>query len=150
MSETISDTVTIAAPDLVGVWVFDPLDPDGTERHYLFAQGDGRSESISPDAASIPLAGRVNPLLEFGESEVVQLALTVLVPFGTSDEGFTHDELVQWWRDACINRRAICYRDNRGRLYWVGLPAGVKPTDGRIGTAFALTLQRVDYDEAVE
>lgn len=147
MSETIGSSTTVTAPTLFGVWVFDPLDPDGTERHYLFA--DGRTEDIRPDVASIPLAGQVNPLLEFGEGEVVQIALTIFVPFGVSDEGFTHDELVQWWRDACANRRTINYRDNRGRLYWVGLPAGVKPADGRVGTAFALTLQRVNYDESV-
>lgn len=142
MSETISETYTETAPALVGVWVFDPLDPDGTERNYIHA--DGRTESITPDAASVALAGRVNPLLEFGEVTVVGLTLTVFVPFGPE-----HDAGVEWWRQACLNRRAICYRDNRGRLYWVGLPAGVKPTDGRAGTAFALALQRVDFDEAV-
>lgn len=142
MSENISEVETITAPSLVGVWVFDPTDPDGTERNYLHA--DGRSESITPASASLEIAGRVNPLLEFGEITVVGLKLTVFVPFGSG-----HDAAVQWWRDACLNRRAINYRDNRGRLYWVGLPLGVAPIDGRAGTAFELSLQRVEYDEAV-
>lgn len=143
MSETISPTVTATAPSLVGVWVFDPTDPDDTERNYVHA--DGRVESIKPKSASIEIAGRTNPLLEYGEVTVVGLKLTVFVPFGAD-----HDAAVQWWRDAAENRRTINYRDNRGRLYWVGLPAGVEPTDGRAGTAFSLALQRVDYDEAVE
>lgn len=142
MSETISETYTAVAPSLVGVWVFDPIDPDDTERNYLHA--DGRTESIKPRASSMDVAGRLNPLLEFGEVTVVGLKLTVFVPFGPE-----HDAGVQWWRDACENRRAICYRDNRGRLYWVGLPDGIEPQDGRAGTAFSLTLQRVNYDEAV-
>lgn len=141
MSETPSATETITAPALTGVWVFDPRDPDGTERNYPHA--DGRSESIAPAASSMSIAGRLNPLLEFGESTVVGLKLTVLVPFDAQ-----HDAGVQWWRDACEARRAICYRDNRGRLFWVGLPAGVEAQDGRIGTAFSLELQRVDFDEA--
>lgn len=142
MSETVSDIYTETAPALVGVWVFDPLDPDGTERNYLHAEG--RTETVKPAAASIPLAGRVNPLLEYGELTVVGLKVTVFVPFGPD-----HDAAVQWWRDACENRRAINYRDNRGRLYWVGLPEGIEVADGKVGTAFALGLQRVDFDEAV-
>lgn len=142
MSESVSVVYTIVAPALVGVWVFDPTDPDGTERNYIHA--DGRSETIKPKGASIEVAGRTNPILEFGEVTIVGLKLTVFVPFGDD-----HDVAVQWWRDACENRRAINYRDNRGRLYWVGLPDGVEAVDGRAGTAFSLTLQRVDFDEAV-
>lgn len=143
MSETVSSTVTVTAPSLVGVWVFDPLDPDETERNYVHA--DGRTESIKPKSASIEVAGQENPIIEYGEVTVVGLKLTVFIPFGAA-----HDDLVQWWRDAATNRRTINYRDNRGRLYWVGLPQGVEPTDGRAGTAFSLALQRANFDEAVE
>lgn len=143
MSESVSSIVTVTAPALVGVWVFDPIDPDDTERNYPHAEG--RTESIKPKSASIEIAGRENPLIEYGEVTVVGLSLTVLVPFGPA-----HDDLVQWWRNAAENRRAINYRDNRGRLYWMGLPSGVAPVDGRAGTAFTLALQRVDYDEAID
>lgn len=143
MSETISEVVEATAPALTGVWVYDPTDVDGTERNYLFA--DGRSESITPDATSIQVAGRTDPLIEYGEVTVVGLTLTIFIPFGPD-----HDAAVQWWRDACDNRRTINYRDNRKRLHWVALPAGVQPTDGRVGTSFAIKLQRVNYDEAVE
>ncbi len=142
MSETPSNVETITAPALTGVWIFDPTDPDGSERAYPYA--DGRTETIAPSSSSLQLAGRLNPLLEFGEATVVGLTLTVFIPFDDD-----HDGLVQWWRDAAEARRALCYRDNRGRKYWVGLPEGVAPQDGRAGTAFSLSLQRVDYDEAV-
>lgn len=142
MSETVSDVETIIAPSLVGVWVFDPIDPDDTERNYLHA--DGRSVSTVPESSVIEVAGRLNALVEFGESTVVGVNLTVLVPFG--DE---HTVGVQWWEDAAENRRAICYRDNRGRLYYCALPAGVAPQDTREGTRFALKLRRVDYTTTV-
>src|SRR5690606_3682371 len=100
MSETVSGIVTATAPALVGVWVFDPTDPDDTERNYLHA--DGRSETILPAGSSIVLAGRTNPIIEYGTSTTVTLELTVFVPFGPE-----HDAAVQWWRDACENRRAI-------------------------------------------
>src|SRR5690606_7698105 len=117
--------------------------PDDTERNYLHA--DGRSETILPAGSSIVLAGRTNPIIEYGTSTTVTLELTVFVPSGPE-----HHPAAPWWRDACENRRAVNYRANRGRLFWVALPEGVQPVDGRAGTAFSLKLQRVDYDEAVE
>lgn len=142
MAESVSDIVSISAPDLVGVWVFDPLDPDGTERNYLYA--NGRSINLEPDEASIQLAGDRNPLLEYGESTTVVVKTNILVPFDDD-----HDAGVQWWEDAVLARRTINYRDNRGRLYWVGIRGGFNPTDVREGTQIAVRLQRVDYDESV-
>lgn len=142
MSSTDSDIVSTTAPHLTGVWVFDPTDPGGSERNFPHA--DARTETITPESAAFQVAGRLNPVIEFGESTVVGLALTVLIPFDDD-----HDGLVQWWRDAAENRRALCYRDNRSRLYWVALPGGVQPSDVRVGTTLALSLQRVDFDEAV-
>lgn len=138
MSESLSDVVSATAPALIGVWVFDPTDADATERNYLHA--DGRTESIAPRSAVLEVAGRVDPIVEFGEVTIVGLEVTVFVPFGPD-----HDAGVQWWRDAVEARRAICYRDNRGRLMYGALPAGVSPVDGRAGTAMAIKLQRVTY-----
>lgn len=139
MSESVSDTYTITGPSLTGVWVHDPVDADGTIRNYLFA--DGRVESIAPVSAELEVAGRVNPIVEFGEVTLVGLKVTIFAPFGSA-----HDVEVQWWRDAVEARRAICYRDNRGRLVYAALPGGIAPVDGRAGTALAVDLRRVDYD----
>lgn len=142
MAESVSDTVTTTAPALLGVWVYDPLDPDGTERHFLHTTS--RTVSVKPPTASIQLAGARNPLIEYGESTVVGVKVTITVPF---DE--LHDSGVQWWLDMLEARRALNYRDNRGRLFWVAILDGVNPEDVREGTKLALSLQRVDYDESV-
>lgn len=146
MSESISSVLAVTAPLLTGVWVYDPTNPDASERNFLHA--DGRSESIRPDSSSTRIAGRLNPLIEFGEVTVVGLKLTVFIPF-SEDNNATHNASVEWWKAAALNRRTICYRDNRGRLYWVALPEGVEVQDGRVGSAFTLALQRVNYDESV-
>ncbi len=142
MSETVSAEATLTAPSLVGVWVFDPLDPDGTERNYMHAES--RVETVRPKAEVIDVHGREDALVEFGATTVRGVSTTVTVPFG--DE---HDAGVQWWRDAATARRTINYRDNRGRLFWVALPGGVEPRDVRAGTEIFLDLRKVFFDESV-
>ena len=142
MTESLSSIYDATAPALVGVWVYDPTDPEGTERQYLYA--DGRSETINVRPAEIELVGRVNPLVEYGEVTLVGLKLTVFVPFDGS-----HDASVEAWRDFVGNRRALCYRDNRKRLMWSAIVGDLAIADGRAGTALSVNLRRIDYDEAV-
>lgn len=142
MPDTDSATYVMTAPGLIGVWAFDPTDVDATVRNFPYA--DGRSETIMPTADVIQLAGREDPIVEFGEVTLVGLDLTVFVPFDSD-----HDAAVQWWRDRANNRRVILYRDNRGRLLYGALPDGIKMTDGRMGTAFAVKLQRVTYSPVI-
>lgn len=141
MAESISSVETVTAPALVGVWVFDPTAPDLTELNFLHA--DGRTESIDVGATRLVVRGRARPLLEFSDAEEQELKLTIFIPFG---EGYTAG--VKWWEDAIRNRRAINYRDNRGRLIWAGIEDS-EIEDGRAGTALALTLLAIDYAEAV-
>lgn len=143
MTVSSSSIYTATAPALVGVWVFDPTAPDASERQYIHA--DGRSESLDPGDVEIELVGRENPLVEYGEVTLVGLKLTIFVPFDGN-----HDAAVEYWRQATLNRRALCYRDNRKRLMYGAIVGGGPAfTDGRVGTAIGLTLRRVDYDEAV-
>jgi len=142
MSEATSDVVTVTAPALVGVWVFDPTDPQGTARNYLHASGT--AEEVDPKPVELDLVGRANPLIEYGEAELVGVALSILVPFGP-----THDADVEAWRAIARNKRAICYRDNRGRLVFAGLITKVGIVDGRAGTAIGVGLRRIDYDESI-
>jgi len=139
MSQAASSIVTIQAPSLVGVWVFDPVDPAGTERNYLFA--DGREETVNVEAVDLNLVGREYAITEFGEASALDLSLTIFVPFG--DE---HAAGVEYWRAAVLARRAINYRDNRGRLMYATLKGGLGIADGRAGTAIGVLLGRVDYD----
>jgi len=142
VSESISETVTVAAPLLTGVWVFDPTDIDATERNFIFAEG--RVESIDSGGTEITLAGRVNPLVEYGEQTLVGLSLTVFLPFSGQ-----HEAEVQHWRDAVTSRRALCYRDNRGRLVYGAIKGELSIADGRAGTAIGVEFRRVDYDTEV-
>jgi hypothetical protein len=142
MSESASAIEAVTAPELVGVWVFDPTDPDGTDRNFLFAEG--RTESISVGATEIVIAGRANPLVEYGEQTIAGVVLTVFIPFGPE-----HDTEVDYWRTVADNRRALCYRDNRKRLVFGALKDDLAIADGRAGTAISVGLRRVDYPEAV-
>lgn len=137
MSEATGDILTITAPTLTGVWVFDPVDPQGTDRNFLHA--DGREETISVESVNLALVGREFAITEFGEVTAVDLALTIFVPFGD-----THVADVAFWRAAVIARRPIWYRDNRGRLLYSTIRDGLKVADGRAGTALGLKLGRVD------
>lgn|SRR5690606_7488671 len=139
MSRAVSDIVSGVAPTLVGVWVHDPLDASDTVRSYPFA--DGRTEHLAPESSVLTVVGRTRPVVEFGEALDESLKVTIFVPFGPE-----HDEAVQWWRDAVLARRAIFYRDNRGRAFYGVLASGVDPVDGRAGTALAVELTRVDWE----
>lgn len=138
MSEAIGATLTIIAPSLMGVWVFDPVTPDTTDRNFLHA--DGREETVSVESVNLELVGRPFAITEFGEVTAVDLALTVFVPFGD-----THAADVEYWRAAVLARRPLWYRDNRGRLVYVTIRDGVSIADGRAGTALGLKLGRVDF-----
>ncbi len=142
MSEALSDVYTVTGPSLVGAWLFAADEPSATLVNYLHT--DARTVSSEVDAAELRFAGRSAPVVEFGEQGSTRLSLTLLVPFGAS-----HDELVQWWRDALQARRVLCYRDGRGRLYWCAIFGQVVETDRREGTGLGVPLLAVDFDEAV-
>lgn len=142
MAETTSLISTITAPSLTGVWVFDPMDAEGTESAWPYAEG--RTEDIDAQGVEILLAGREAPVMEFSDHTLVGLSLTVMIPF--SD---THDQDVEWWRAAIRNRRTLCYRDNRGRLMYAGILGAPAIADGRAGTALSIKLRQVDYTAVV-
>lgn len=142
MSEALSATYTTTGPSLVGAWLFAAADPEGTLVNFLHT--DARTVSSSVETAELRAAGRALPVVEYGEHESGRVALTLLVPFGPD-----HDAGVQWWRDALAARRTLCYRDGRGRLYWVAIVGGIAETDRREGTGLGVALLEVDYDEAV-
>ena len=139
MSQAASNIETIDAPRLIGVWVFDPVDPEATERNFIFA--DGREETVDVAAVDLELVGREYAITEFGEASAVDLEVTIFLPFGDD-----HDVAVDYWRAAVRARRPINYRDNRGRLMYATLKGGVGIADGRAGTALSISLGRVDYD----
>jgi hypothetical protein len=138
MSESTSEIVTTTAPALIGVWVHDPLDVEGTLRNFIHAEG--RTENRQPRSAVLEFIGREDPVIEFGEITVTGLQLTVVIPSGSE-----HDAGVDWWVNAANNRRTILYRDNRGRLMYAALADGVAVTDERAGSSVSVSLRRVSY-----
>lgn len=142
MTVALSTVYEATAPALVGVYVFDPVDPDGTERQFLHAEG--RIETTDLDIGQHRIIGRRDPLLEYGESEVVGINLTIVIPFDDD-----HDDAVEWWRQRYLGRRALCYRDNRKRLVWCAIAGGLPVADDRGGSSIGLVLRRVSYSEAV-
>lgn len=142
MSEALSATYSTTGPSLVGAWVFAAADPAGTLANFLHT--DVRTVATEIESADLRFAGRALPVVEYGEHGGGRIALTLLVPWGAS-----HDDLVQYWRDAVAARRTLCYRDGRGRLYWCAIVGSLGETDRREGTGLGVALLEVDYDEAV-
>lgn len=143
MGEAWSDTYGVTAPALVGVWMHAPADPEVTERHFPFKKGD-RAELLGVDAFELRFNGREFPIFEFGDGTSETVSGTIVIPH---DE--LHDAGVQWWRDATLARRVICYRDNRGRVVFGSLGRGPSIADIAEGTSVTFTVTRIDFTEAI-
>ena len=141
MATATSDVVAITAPKLQGVWLHAVVDPDDTERHYLYQAG-ARGETLTVQTVSLQFVGRTFAVTEFGGEESQAMGLGIKVPWGP-----THDADVQWIRDALRARRVLCYRDNRGRLLFGTLDGSVKVSDALDGSDIDVTINRVDYTE---
>lgn len=139
---SLSEIETANGPLLIGAWIYDPADPDGTEVNYLYTPS--RSEQTDIASAKTQLQGRRNPLIEFGEPEEYTVSITLTVPLDLA-----HDAAVNYVRNLYVKRGVFMYRDNRGRRVFASLfdpPAITDATTG--GTSIALKLTRVDFDEA--
>jgi len=139
--EQPSDSIFVTAPTLIGVWIHDPTDPSGTEQNYLYA--NGRSGKLNVGAVSTSVMGRIDPIVEFGEIETRNLTMTVPIPFNELDA------ITPTLETFLINRRAILYRDGRGRCMFMAFTDPLGVTDDRTGESVALNLVRVSYNEVV-
>lgn len=141
MTYTDSDPET-AGLQLLGVWVHDPLDPEGTVRQFLYAKS-ARASTVDTMGSASFYAGRQFQVVEYGEHQDDVFAVRMNVPHGTD-----------WAADLAAltvfaeARRTLCFRDGRGRLFF-GAVAGYQETDEDWGTAVSFTVTRVDYDESV-
>ena len=142
MTEILSTVYAATAPTWLGVYLHSPAAPAGTEALFLFGN-IGRAESLAVDRAVIRLVGRALPIVESGEGENLELALSVVIPWGPD-----HDQKVQWWRDRVRARATLCYRDGRKRLIYISLGA-VTVTDEKVGSTISATTTAVDFSEVV-
>lgn len=140
MATATSETVTVVAPALQGIWLHTAEAPD-VEQHYLYQSGE-RTETLGAGVTHLQFVGRRFGVAEYGDDEQHSVSLPLHVPWGPYAAA-----AVQWLRDAFRARRVLCYRDNRGRLVYGVLGGEVSINDVADGTTIDGTLQRVDYDE---
>lgn len=140
MTATRSATATGSAT-LVGVWLHDPIDPEGTSAHFPY--GAGRSDSADTLGQGTLFAGREFAVVDFGEFTEVEVSVTIQVPHGAAwaADLATLDEFARL-------RQTVCFRDNRGRRVF-GTISEFTKSDRAWGTEVAFTVSQVDYTEAV-
>lgn len=125
-----------------GLWIHDPLDPEGTVQQYIYGKAT-RSTSIDMGQKGLVFAGRTYPVFEYGEHQEDDYDITILVPFDSSWQT-TMATLSEFGQA----RKTICVRDNRGRIMF-GSISGYKENDEDWGTEVRFNISRADYDESV-
>jgi hypothetical protein len=121
---------------LPGVWIHDPLDPEGTTRVYPFG-ADSREHAVDIDSAGTQYAGREFPVVDYGEGSTQTETIRIVVPHGP-DYQERLEELDGWARA----RRTLHLRDNRGRSLR-GTMGGLRATDQGYGSDVSFTFNRV-------
>lgn len=124
----------------LGVYIHDPLLPDSTIRHFMYA-ASSKTEEVSTSSTELRFVGRAYPVYEYGEQLAEQVKVSIDVPF---DEDWA--DSVEYLRNVGRSQRVHCYRDSRGRRIF-GVVNSVNTEDHRYGSAVDLNVTRVDYDE---
>lgn len=133
-----SDTVTTSTSLYPGVWLHDPLDPEGTLVRFAYGK-NGRSSSIDTLGEGNLYAGREYPVVDFGEHTSEKVSVTIEIPDGT-DAAASLAALDEFAR----SKRTLFYRDNRGRAFYATL-SGYTRSDASWGTGVSFEAARVHY-----
>lgn len=140
---TYTDSATASASTAFnGLWIHDPLDPQGTVVRFLYGKSS-RSKSIDVEESGLVFAGRAFPVMEYGEHQADEYDFSVQVPNGSS---YLSD--LAALADFAESRRTLCVRDNRGKVVF-GTMTGYKEQDQDWGSRVSFSVSRVDYDESV-
>lgn len=124
---------------LLGVWIHDPLDPEGTVASFPFGSA-ARDTSIDAMGAGSYFAGRTSPVVDYGEHEAEMVSVSIDVPHG---ETYRADlEKLEWFSRS---KRSLWFRDNRGRAVF-GVMAGFKHADAEWGSVASFTIERTHRD----
>jgi hypothetical protein len=142
MAQTMSDPQTIQAPELQGVWMHDPADPEGTILQFLYG-GAAKGESVGVSSTALQFAGRKYPVFDFGDPETGSYDVSITVPFSDT----WYDEVAAL-KALPESRTTMCFRDSRARAFF-GVVLEVKFSDQMHGTQVTFTVQRNDYTEEV-
>jgi hypothetical protein len=138
MPTTYSDPTTIAAPEFLGVYIHDPVDPVGTLTSFLYSASLS-VENIASPANLLQFAGREFPVAEFGENATHSVDLSITIPFDD-----TWSTLVAVAQAYARFRGTLTFRDSRGRVVY-GVVQSVRVTDRSEGSVVTFTVSRVDY-----
>lgn len=142
MASTDSTSVTVEASELQGLWIHDPLDPEGTLIQYLYG-GASNSEAVSVSSTALQFSGRKYPVYDFGDPESGSFDVSITVPFSDT----WYDEIA-FLKGLPLGRTTMCFRDSRSRVVF-GVVLEVKFADQMLGTQVSFSVQRNDYTEEV-
>ncbi|WP_328339556.1 hypothetical protein [Micromonospora sp. NBC_00421] len=137
MAFSDSDIVS-AALDLVGVWIHDPADPAGTARQFPYGKAS-RGTALDVESGALQFAGRVYPVVDFGEGK--GQVYTVRVDVAHGPDWSTQLATLEAF---ALASRTLMLRDNRGRCAY-GTMSGYREDDQDWGTQVAFTFTRGDY-----
>lgn len=122
---------------LMGTWLQDPDNPEGTIRNYLYG-ANARTRDVDVMGVVNYYAGRMSPVVDYGEHEADQVACSVQIPHGP-----TWATDVAALRSFASGKRAVQYRDNRSRTV-CGTMSSYRETDQGWGTGVSFTVTTTD------
>lgn len=131
--EPVAGSVT-----LEGVWLHDPDDPEGTARNYRFGKA-ARSGTLEVSQQDTQYAGREYPVTDFGPFTTERVDVRVDVPFGPAWAGD-----LAGLRAFVTARKAVMFRDNRGRALSPAVLSGLREQDVETGTQVTFQASRSD------
>jgi hypothetical protein len=138
-----TDSAAVTATlTLLGVWLHDPSDPQGSAYQYPYGRAM-RTADVDTMGQGTYYAGREFPVVDFGEYTAATCQVKVQVPNGDT-----------WAADMAsleafnLLRRTLCFRDNRGRRMFATL-SGYDEQDEEWGTTVTFIATSADYTEAV-
>lgn len=121
---------------LQGVWIMDP-DTGGqvSARQYLYGRSQ-REEFLDPMGEAAFYAGRMDPVVDYGEHEGYAFTVAIQVPHGPTWRTDVED-LKAWG----VAKKVLHIRDNRGRSFFANID-GVRVKDEDWGSQVSFTATR--------
>ncbi|WP_149264300.1 hypothetical protein [Actinomadura sp. K4S16] len=125
---------------LEGVWIHDPTDAAGSVAQFRFGK-DARSTKIDTGGTAMVFAGRRYPVIDYGEHQDDQYAVSVQVPHGPD-----YRTGLETLRAFAESRTTLVYRDNRGRDAY-GVITEYAEGDQSWGSEVTFSFTRVDVEQ---
>jgi hypothetical protein len=128
-----------ATLELVGVWIHDPDDPEGSIAAFPYGSA-ARSTDYDAMGSGAFYAGRAHPVFDFGEFESEAVSVSIDVPHGTA---YRTD--LDTLRAFAASKKALWFRDNRGRAVH-GIMTGFGINDQTWGAQVSFGVEQSDRE----